>query len=589
MHCMCCSCVVVHVPCCCVVELFHEFERVDCMFMLAHSFRSNFEGQKSREKSMRLFRRSVSFLSPPPGDLDSWAIRNENNPDAGGMIVVNPGGISSSPPGVVAVRTRLRADHPWVRRSGHANASRALAAASDPQARHAAMQSFHEAMYAPSSQAPQMALLRTWARFHKAWFGSTTPVYPITVSSLKAISAMFKSGGYGSYKNYLYAAKSYHVRAGFLWGQQLEKCAKDSTRSVLRGLGAATRSDPIGFRQAVQVALLWGPNDSDLSKPIDTAALIGTAVYFMCREIEVTGCLQHELSVEQDASSCSLLLPATKKDTFGAGTTRSVECFCELGEFCLPHYLVQYQATLKKLADKLGKDSDEMPLFPNPLGSALTKAHVVAVLREVVNEYHPGCSQDLLARITGHTFRITGARLLCGMGLDPITVAIHGRWSSNAVLSYLAEAPLLSMKARLRPVTPVSAKLSEINSNKRPFEIEEPRGVEFEQRFRVAQHIEEQYQQEQQEETETEVPVTGYVLNVVSSMVHLQKSTDEQTHNWATKCGWKWAGKRHVHSATTEPDFSSTTWKRCPKCYKGQLDDEDGTTSDTSSSSSSSD
>ena len=536
---------------------------------------------------MRLFRRSVSFFSPPPGDLDTWAIRNQNTPDAGGIIVVNPGGSSSLPPGDVALRTRLRADQPWVRRSGHANASRAMAAASDPQARHAAMQSYYEAMYAPSSQAPQMALLRTWARFHKAWFGSTTPVYPITVSSLKAISAMFKSGGYGSYKNYLYAAKSYHIRAGFLWDQHLEKCAKDSTRSVLRGLGAATRSDPIGFRQAIQVALLWGPNTSDLSKPIDTAAMIGTAVYFMCREIEVTGCLQHELSIEQDASSCSMLLPATKKDTFGAGTTRSVECFCELGEFCLPHYLVQYQATLKALADRLGKDSDEMPLFPNPLGSALTKAQVVAVLREIVSEYRPDCSQDMLARITGHTFRITGARLLCGMGLDPITVAIHGRWSSNAVLTYLAEAPLLSMKARLRPVTPVSAKLSEINSKKRPFEIAEPRDAGLEQRFRIAQHIEEQYQQAQREEVED--PVSGYVLNVVSSRVHLQKATDEQTHNWATKCGWKWAGKRHVHSATTEPDFAGTTWKRCPKCYKGQLDDEDDTTLDTSSTSSSSD
>ena len=203
--------------------------------------------------------------------------------------------------------------------------------------------------------------------------------------------------------------------------------------------------DPIGFRQAIQVALLWGPNVADLSKPIDTAALIGAAVYFMCREIEITGSLQHELSVEQDASSFSLLLPATKKDTFGVGTTRTIECFCDIGEFCLPHYLIQYQATLKTLADRLGEDSDEMPLFPNPLGSALTKAQVVAVLREIVTAYQPDCSQDMLARITGHTFRITGARLLCGMGLDPVTVSIHGRWSSNAVLTYLAEAPLLSM------------------------------------------------------------------------------------------------------------------------------------------------
>lgn len=135
-------------------------------------------------------------------------------------------------------------------------------------------------------------------------------------------------------------------------------------------------------------------------------------------------------------------------------------------------------------------------------------------------------------------------------------------------------------------MAPVSAKLAEINSNKRPFEIDEPRDAEIEQRFMVAQHIEEQYHQEREE---VEDAVSGYVLNVVSSRVHLQKTTDEQTHNWATKCGWKWAGKRHVHSATTEPDFATTAWKKCPKCYKGQLDDGDGASSDSSSTSSSSD
>ena len=85
---------------------------------------------------MRLFRRSVSFLSPPPGDLDSWptANRNEITPDDEGIIVVNPGD-SASPPGAMAMRTRLRADQPWVRRNGHANAGRAMAVASDPQAR----------------------------------------------------------------------------------------------------------------------------------------------------------------------------------------------------------------------------------------------------------------------------------------------------------------------------------------------------------------------------------------------------------------------------------------------------------------------
>jgi len=43
-----------------------------------------------------------------------------------------------------------------------------------------------------------------------------------------------------------------------------------------------------------------------------------------------------------------------------------------------------------------------------------------------------------------HAMRLTGAQLLAVMGLDPIMIGMHGRWSSSAILSILAESPLLS-------------------------------------------------------------------------------------------------------------------------------------------------
>ena len=51
--------------------------------------------------------------------------------------------------------------------------------------------------------------------------------------------------------------------------------------------------------------------------------------------------------------------------------------------------------------------------------------------------------------ISGHTFRITGARTLATWGLDQITMQLLGRWGSSAVLGYLAESPLLSFSERL--------------------------------------------------------------------------------------------------------------------------------------------
>ena len=52
--------------------------------------------------------------------------------------------------------------------------------------------------------------------------------------------------------------------------------------------------------------------------------------------------------------------------------------------------------------------------------------------------------------ISGHAFRITGARTLSTMGLDAITVQLLGRWGSDAVLSDLSEAPLTNLGDRLR-------------------------------------------------------------------------------------------------------------------------------------------
>lgn len=85
------------------------------------------------------------------------------------------------------------------------------------------------------------------------------------------------------------------------------------------------------------------------------------------------------------------------------------------------------------------------PLFPNPRGKTLTKSQVNDVIRKVVQRY------DLT--ISAHTFRITGAKWYAKMGIDCPTIALHGRWSSSAVMTYeyLAEAPLASFKTKTKP------------------------------------------------------------------------------------------------------------------------------------------
>ena len=85
-------------------------------------------------------------------------------------------------------------------------------------------------------------------------------------------------------------------------------------------------------------------------------------------------------------------------------------------------------------------------------------------------------------------------------------------------------------------------------------------------------------------EEDAEFP--GYVVNMTSSMVHIRKDTDEQTYNWITRCGWKWAGKNYAFSSQQE------NWKQCPKYYRvkdvNDNDDDDDNNNRSSSTLSSS-
>ena len=63
-------------------------------------------------------------------------------------------------------------------------------------------------MYAATSKKPRDALLQTRVRLHTGWFGEDgQPAFPLNEIKLVRVSALFKSGGYKSFKNYLSRAK----------------------------------------------------------------------------------------------------------------------------------------------------------------------------------------------------------------------------------------------------------------------------------------------------------------------------------------------------------------------------------------------
>ena len=160
----------------------------------------------------------------------------------------------------------------------------------------------------------------------------------------------------------------------------------------------------------------------------------------------------------------TLNLPASKVDWKAKGTRRSWQCICGTYPICPYH-------VLKGQVSNLGTTDVQSPLFPSEGGRFRTKDGVTATIREAARQAGQQV-QDLSGAwlISCHTFRITGARTpaaLAWLGLDDITIQLLGRWGSDAVLSYLAEAPLTNLCERpKRP--PNEARLAGMNTESQP-------------------------------------------------------------------------------------------------------------------------
>ena len=204
-----------------------------------------------------------------------------------------------------------------------------------------------------------------------------------------------------------------------------------------------------------------------LSRRLHSApfAMVCFGVWFICREIEVSGALASEFIVlgtrEKDVHFSSLRQRKVRRPR---ASLVHWTAFVGLRKFCPVHLLSRHVEELKKhFVVQLGLEWRKLPLFPRADGNALSKEAVVSMLTRLVASYG-GRTVDHLGRscISGHTMRITGAQLLASLGLDPVTIGMHGRWSSNAILTYLGESPLSSVSARLKQHTQLALPLREL-------------------------------------------------------------------------------------------------------------------------------
>eukprot|EP00971_Amphidinium_carterae_P180468 3579498-Amphidinium_carterae.1 len=159
----------------------------------------------------------------------------------------------------------------------------------------------------------------------------------------------------------------------------------------------------------------------------------------MLREIEVSNMLTQDVKYDERRNVESLHLPASKTDVKALGCWRTWGCICDASPVCPVCAVKDQFKLLRKTFGSERVDTGGLPFFPNQHGQHTSKQALIDALRAVLT--HEG----LELRVTGHTFRVTGAQYLTAIGVEVSVVMLLARWKSEAVLRYVREAPLTSL------------------------------------------------------------------------------------------------------------------------------------------------
>ena len=249
---------------------------------------------------------------------------------------------------------------------------------------------------------------------------------------------------------------------------------------------------------------------------------------------------------DHDAQVLTWQLPASKSDHMALGVKRSWPCLCDLPGLACPYHLaVQHLSWLRASPHFV---DEETPLFPRCDGRMATKEATVRTF-EVIGERlgQPTTSSAGLRLFGGHSPRVTGAQLFAALGVEINKIRILARRSGEAILRYVAEAPLKSIKADLG----WKASGSTSSSSSTPFAggASNSTSALVRARMRKLESAVAALEETVHTRALDIVAVASgfarpddrvFVQNVVTAAIHQAKPNDGNS----TLCGWHFAGSR---------------------------------------------
>ena len=425
---------------------------------------------------------------------------------------------------------------------------------------------------APSSRGPLMSRIATWSDLAiRAGYAKPFHLEP---GVIYAVIGVLKAAGYRSAVNYLDAAKRVHIEQGRPWTSQLQQAYRKAKRSAERDLGASKQAQPLDFELMAKVPLDLAAAERSPARPGKSALI---ASWWLLREIEASNAKWGHVTIDVQHQRVHWVLPNSKADPAALGATRSHSCSCQSASAALcPFHLLSQQVDF---AQHMSQNAQGW-LFPCKDGSKPTKAGWAMAFKAIATA-NGICTVQLngAEKFTGHTARVSGAQHLAKANIELWRIQLFGRWSSEAFLKYIRDAPLENLHS-LASESSLQQSLMAAKS-----ELQRLGRDITDMKNQVGAQV--QATQEMFDEVEPlnhgiEANDPCFVENLASGgKVHKILACGDKLHprHWRTVCNWHFGrGLTAYNTAHSVP-----TGTKCRRCFRSKIE---SNTSDSDSSSS---
>ena len=251
-------------------------------------------------------------------------------------------------------------------------------------------------------------------------------VFPLSRDIIITVGTALDEAKIQSGDQYINELKLMHIEDGHDWNAPLERQLFLVKKALQRHKGPEQRAKevkPEGISE-----LTWEARFTKFRGHERPAWSYAFACIWMLRAAEAAKVKVMHLRLDHLTKTVSLVIPFSKTDQRGKGATRTLTCMCwegTCGRWCA------WGLAIRSLAEHTD-GSGEAPLFKGVLKSGKRGVSKAQMVRS--------WSRDVMAEITGHSARRSGAMHYTREGLDITTIGFLGRWKSSAVLRYVEEA-----------------------------------------------------------------------------------------------------------------------------------------------------